>query len=570
MADKLPFQITSGTPNDDSVVHASDADNSDLSRSHNERGISRLQGTAPNYSASKTYNVNDIVEENGIVYRNTTSIGTPEAFDRSKWRVVWQTENIVHIFEESDFPALISGAHPLEDGKQYHIEAAITLTSPLSVPIGGTIGISNDSKYQHTIETLASAGFMTGINNIVDITTFADSSGDLLITTSAVHNLTTSDLVNVHNDTPGIFYSQIKAIVLSTPSPTTFTIDGNFTSTDTGFIDQGALTVDIQNLLVFKSLPSLSATIFELPMTQAILSFCEIINCRFDNFSDPGEIITPGNLFFLNNTFLKPVSPLVIFKAVTANIYECTFEYNGISDNALTITGGDRIVHNTIANCTFDIAGTSAKALAIETNGSNPLSVDAVISVFNNVDLNTGNHTLFNMTGSNIDETDPRVTVNGNIRQKNSLSAITIEFPFSAGPLAVAVLVNTLTAVTSTSWVENFAERFSLDTGAVTGVFTYDGLETSQFLITYNTQLMPETNSQDIFAGMFKNGTEIPEGRFTIDDADTGANKGISVTHSFVTELETGDTLQFGVGNVNTAEDVSIENQASVTVTRLT
>ena len=71
MSDKLPYQITPGTPNDDSVVHASDADVSDLSRSHNERGISRLQGTAPAYSSSKTYALNDIVEESSIVYSNT-------------------------------------------------------------------------------------------------------------------------------------------------------------------------------------------------------------------------------------------------------------------------------------------------------------------------------------------------------------------------------------------------------------------------------------------------------------------------------------------------------------------
>ena len=68
MADKLPFQITSGTPNDTSEVHASEDQDPPnaitfLSRSHDERDISRLQGTALAYDAAKTYNVFDLVTE---------------------------------------------------------------------------------------------------------------------------------------------------------------------------------------------------------------------------------------------------------------------------------------------------------------------------------------------------------------------------------------------------------------------------------------------------------------------------------------------------------------------------
>lgn len=85
MVNKTPIQITSGTANDDSVVHASDAAVSDLSRSHKERDISRLQGTAPLFSASKTYAVNDLVTESGIVYRNIVAIVVPAAFDGADW-----------------------------------------------------------------------------------------------------------------------------------------------------------------------------------------------------------------------------------------------------------------------------------------------------------------------------------------------------------------------------------------------------------------------------------------------------------------------------------------------------
>ncbi len=86
MADKLPKDITPGTPNDNSVVHASDADVSDLSRSHAERDISRLQGAAPIYDATKTYNVSDLVTETNITYRNITAIAVPEVFNPVKWK----------------------------------------------------------------------------------------------------------------------------------------------------------------------------------------------------------------------------------------------------------------------------------------------------------------------------------------------------------------------------------------------------------------------------------------------------------------------------------------------------
>lgn len=86
MVDKLPKDITPGTPNDSSVIHASDADVSDLSRSHNERDISRLQGTAPAYDNTKIYNIGDLVTEVNVTYRNITAITTPESFNPTKWK----------------------------------------------------------------------------------------------------------------------------------------------------------------------------------------------------------------------------------------------------------------------------------------------------------------------------------------------------------------------------------------------------------------------------------------------------------------------------------------------------
>lgn len=85
MVDKTPAELDPGTPSDTSIVHASENGVSTNSKGHDERDISRLQGTAPDYSASKTYNLNDLVTESGTVFRNTTAITVPETFTPSKW-----------------------------------------------------------------------------------------------------------------------------------------------------------------------------------------------------------------------------------------------------------------------------------------------------------------------------------------------------------------------------------------------------------------------------------------------------------------------------------------------------
>jgi len=85
LVDKTPAELDPGTPSDTSIVHASENGVSTNSKGHDERNISRLQGTAPLYSSAKTYNVNDLVTESGTVFRNITQITIPEVFTAAKW-----------------------------------------------------------------------------------------------------------------------------------------------------------------------------------------------------------------------------------------------------------------------------------------------------------------------------------------------------------------------------------------------------------------------------------------------------------------------------------------------------
>jgi len=607
LVNKTPAELDAGTPSDTSIVHASENGVSSNSKGHVERDISRLQGTAPLFSASKDYNIDDLVRfgtttytaiaavtasvfdptewrevgncipafestfayNTGEIvnfsnnnYRATTDV-TAGAFDRDEWKLVWETLDVVRVFTQADLPDLVSGFIPLEDGKDYRFTEPINLTNPLLLPIGGTVALTSESKLQNMIDT-DGVNFVNSNDLYRPYTVVADSGGDLLFTVPTNHLLTIGDLVNIQSLT-GTDYSQIKATVIATPSVTTFTIDGTFVATGTGNIDKGCLNILVRELGVSNSNPTGGITAFEINMTRAQQSFLEFTNNTVKDFLLLGPLTNASELYFEHNQIFSNIAATQIIRCEVANIADNYFEAALGSSNSLELTGEDVIQHYTVSNCTFNPTPATFAAILVDPTS---MSSTAHIAVFNCIDLNSSDNSLFDTSGSGIDETDPRLTVNGNVRQKNSLSAITVEFPFGSGPLAVAVAADTLTAVSSTSWIENFAERFSLDTGAVTGEFTYEGLETAKFLITYHTELTPESDNQELFTGIFKNATEITESRFTIDEVPISESTFIG--HSFITELETDDVLRFGVGNVNTAEDVSVANMATISVTRIT
>ena len=97
MVDKTPAELDAGTASDTSVVHTSENDVSTNSRKHAERDISRLQGTAPLYSSSKTYIVNDLVTESGLLFRCINSIAVPEPFNPANWIEVNSENSIISV-----------------------------------------------------------------------------------------------------------------------------------------------------------------------------------------------------------------------------------------------------------------------------------------------------------------------------------------------------------------------------------------------------------------------------------------------------------------------------------------
>lgn len=88
MVNVTPAGITPGAASDSSVVHASDGALGNLSRSHNERDISRLQAAILSFSASKTYNVGDIVTNASLNWVCDVAVAVPGPFSIGNFRLI--------------------------------------------------------------------------------------------------------------------------------------------------------------------------------------------------------------------------------------------------------------------------------------------------------------------------------------------------------------------------------------------------------------------------------------------------------------------------------------------------
>lgn len=172
MVDKTPAELDAGITSDTSVIHASENDVSTNSKKHNERDISRLQGTTPIYSSSKTYNVNDLVTESDIVYRCISSIIVPEVFNLSNWSEI-NAEDVLIFARNVSGVSIPKGSAVYITGEDSGITAIdLALASGLStVP---SIGLT-----QSTIAN-NNTGEVVYIGKIVDIDTSTFSAGDVL------------------------------------------------------------------------------------------------------------------------------------------------------------------------------------------------------------------------------------------------------------------------------------------------------------------------------------------------------------------------------------------------------
>jgi len=178
LVDKTPAELDPGTSSDTSVVHASENDVITNSKKHTERDISRLQGTAPLYSSSKTYNVNDLVTESGIVFRCINSIAVPELFNNANWAEI-NAEDVLIFVRNISGSMIPKGSAVYISGEDSGI-ATVELAIASEVSTVPSIGLAQSNISNNN------NGEVVNVGKITDLDTSSFLAGDLLFLSATV------------------------------------------------------------------------------------------------------------------------------------------------------------------------------------------------------------------------------------------------------------------------------------------------------------------------------------------------------------------------------------------------
>jgi len=162
-----PAELPVGTPSDTSVVHSSENNETTNSKGHNERDISRLQGTARAWIADTAYNAGDLVFRDGIVWRSNNGQATQPTFDPLEWDPVSPNAQPFTVNRE-----YVSGDLVTEEGIVYRANTTIP------VGVQGVVTDTTDGGLTLTLTATNSNQVMAG--DFIDVLITSPTSVQLL------------------------------------------------------------------------------------------------------------------------------------------------------------------------------------------------------------------------------------------------------------------------------------------------------------------------------------------------------------------------------------------------------
>ena len=476
-----------------------------------------------------------------------TAVIIVNIFDIDEWIPISGVgaKNVVHVYSEDDFPASIdvngTDMHMLDNNTHYILAAPTVVTDPLLIDAGFQIQFSAFSKEINLIDYTGGGALFRARNQNSSFGSVVDGGGgEIQFVTGDTLGLGVGDFVNILITT-GTDYSEVKAEVTAVATNASFNIVGAIAGTATGIFDRNSLTLEMSEI---KFEGDTTNSFISMMFTETSFSEFFMFHTELEKFDEIGTIID-ANLCILDlNEFEVIQGPLriedTISSSVTGNKWFDSVIGSGIANLEIR---GENLITNIHRNTFLSTA--PGHAILIDDSGLGQLSANASVIITDNIDSNPLATSLLSTDGA--DESDVRLTVKNNPGQSPSVTVGNANLGTGTVTISAA---DTLTAINNENWQPNSDnQRFTVSEEILDGgLFTYTGVEDIQIIIDYSVTFTPSNNqNEDIFAGMFFNGTGVTESYTESDAVDNPDLRSLS-GHMMV-KMSTGNTFQLGIGS---------------------
>lgn len=627
MVDLTPSELSPGTVSDDSVVHASQDDDSTFSRKHKEVDISRLRSAIMPFNGNKTYKTGDLVTHINILWRaigensvtfepeewepvgptllkfeETRSYGigaliigdssipgldgiqlrskaqlNPGTFDRTDWEVAdgVGSQNVVQIFTEGDFPTPSSGIITLQDGIEYIICAPITVTDQFLLPTSSEIMIRAFADETNKI-TYNNPGLpmFTSVDVQGTVTSFSHSGTTLTVVSPDTTGLMAGDLVNVRGDDQGVDIIGGEIGVVNAGSFTVINQASGPTGAETnGFYDQGPAVLELEDLVIEGAI---SNTFMDLTFAHNVSSEFFTFHVVLKEFGDLGVVRNVGQFTWDSSSFEGMLTGFNLEDVQIAFLFQLSFlQPNDTADTAFIIVTGELTEFVDIAQCFFDSnISPDQEPLQITGFGSSKIGDGTRINVTNCTDIGFETSFFDTALADDIDEKDPRMFVDGNNEQKDSV-AFTQTFIENFIECSNATGGDFLPVVADSPMINDWqqdmiAERFTMDNTATNqnGKITYVGREDIDAELSYSvTASQVSGDPQTLQFALDLTGSDMPTGRSIVTFVTDGTLTQVPqiLSQPIFIKLVTGTEIRLIYANTTNTTNSDIK--AIVTIT---